>query len=119
MSRSRDLAALEVGEIKDGGARAAQTAKRPDPIEIIECGVIAGEQEMIAVVDDEAQSLVGVRSAAPSGGLRRLMQDHLKSGLGEANRGAQAGDAGLQRRDTDPSRRMPTRFLVKRKARRR
>ena len=48
---------------------------------------------MVAVVDDKAQGLVGVGSAASSGGLRRLMHDHLKSGLGEPHSGAQAGDA--------------------------
>ena len=48
---------------------------------------------MVAVVDDDAHGLVGVGSAAPSGGLRRLVHDHLESGLGEAHRGAQTRDA--------------------------
>ena len=87
------LAGSEIGEIEDRGAGAAQTVRRPDPAEIVERGVVAGQQEMVAVVDDEAQSRVEEGPAASSRRLRRLVHDRFNAGLGEAHRRAQAGDA--------------------------
>ncbi len=49
---------------------------------------------MVAVVDDEIEGLVVVRSAAPASGSRRLVHDDAETVLDQTDRGAQAGEAG-------------------------
>ena len=80
------LAAPHVGEIEDGGSQGRpDSSTRADPTEIVERRVVAGQQQMIAVVDDEAEGLVEVGSAAPAGGARRLVHDRRE---GRPRRGA-------------------------------
>ena len=64
--------------------------------------MVARQQQMIAVVYDEVEGLIVVRSAAPARGARRLVHDDAEAGLDKTDCCAQAGDAGPDDVD-DPS----------------
>ena len=86
------LAALEVREVEDRGAGIMQRPARADPIEIVERLAIARQQEMVAVVDDEAKRRIEIGPATAAREGRRLMHDDLAPGVDKAHGGAQAGD---------------------------
>ena len=54
---------------------------------------VAGEQEMIAVIDGEIGRGIEIGPAAAAGLLRGLVDMHLVAGVGEPHRGRQARDS--------------------------
>ena len=69
------LRAGEVDEIEGNFIRAGKLVLRPDEPEIGQGLSIAGQQQMIAVVDHRVQACVVVGPAAAAGFARRLMKD--------------------------------------------
>ena len=56
--------------------RSDQMLDRADTAQIIERGVIAGQQKMIAIVDGHADRRVVIGAAAPADERGRLVHDH-------------------------------------------
>ena len=74
----------------------------PIVAEIRHRGVIAREQQVIAVVDHHAELRIVIGAAAPARLPGRLMHDDALAPLGEANRGGEAGKSGTD--DVDGAR---------------
>ena len=60
---------------KTARAGIAQRRARADPVEIVERRAVARQQEMVAVVDDEAERRIEIGPAAAAREGRRLMHD--------------------------------------------
>src|SRR5580693_3401588 len=75
-----------------GGADVAQVSER---------GVVAGEQEMIAVVDGHADRGIVIGAAAAAGKRRGLVHDDAAAVLRQLERGGQTGKTGAD--DVDDS----------------
>ena len=69
------LAARQIGEGKFGTRRTDQAISAPMLAQIVERGVIAGQQQMIAVVDGHADRGVVIGTAAAAGKSGRLVHD--------------------------------------------
>src|SRR5271155_2094587 len=54
-----------------------------DPVEIGDCRAVAGEQQMVAVIDMAAESRIEIRAAAPAGVAARLVEPHAAPGIGQ------------------------------------
>ncbi len=67
-----------------------QRLARSDPVEIVQRLVIAGQQQVVAVIDDEAKRRVGIGPATAAGERRSLMHDDLAPGIEQTHGGAQA-----------------------------
>ena len=65
-------------------------------------GIVAGDHQVIAVVDPAAELGIDVGAAAAAGILRRLVQPHMRALLGEADRRGQPGEAGADHMDPAP-----------------
>ena len=87
------LAALEVREVEHSCAGIVQRPARPDAVEIVERLVIAGQQQVVAVVDDETERRIEIGPTTASRERRSLMHDDPHAPLDKAHSGAQAGDA--------------------------
>ena len=55
---------------------------------------VAGQQQMVAVVDGEIGRGVEIGAAAAAGLLRRLVDMHLATGVAQPHGGGKAGDSG-------------------------
>jgi len=73
------LAAGEIGEGEFGAPRSGQRLLSADDAQIIVNRAIAGEHEMIAVVDDAAKLGVEIGAAAAARLPRRLEQHHARA----------------------------------------
>ena len=88
------LAARQIGKGKLGRSRTDQAMLGADAAKIIECGAIARQQEVIAVVDRHADRRVVIRTAAAAGKSGRLVHDDVPAPRREPHRGRQAGETG-------------------------
>src|SRR5438876_1190558 len=70
--------------------RTAQARGCADPLEIVESCTVAAEQQMIAVVDAAAELAVEIGTAAAAGLRARLVNGHIATGAGEADRRRQS-----------------------------
>ena len=85
------LARGEIGERESGLARLPrQSVAGADAGEVIERRPIAGQEEVVAVVDDEVERRVVIGPAAPAGGARRLVHDDGSPLVRQPDRGAEA-----------------------------
>ncbi len=73
---------------------AVDRAARADPLEIVERAAIAGEQQMVAVVETAAELGVEIGTAAPAGMAARLVEPHFSPGGGQGYRGREPGKPG-------------------------
>ena len=96
------ITARDVRESEIGRSGTGESAGGADGIEIGQRGAIAGEQEMIAVVDHDAQCRVMIRPATSSGLAGALVHDDPPPALGETHRRSEAGQTGAD--DVDRSR---------------
>ena len=101
------LAALQIREIEDRAAWVMQRPARSDPVEIVERLAVARQEEMVAVVDDEAERRIEVGPAAAAREGRRLMHDDLGSRIDEAHGGAEARDPRADDMNGPPAHGMP------------
>ncbi len=74
----------------------------PDPGEVGECRKIAGQHEVIAVVDLDPERAVDIGAAAPAGLAGRLVHDDLGAGIADAQRRREPGQPGAD--DVDAGR---------------
>ena len=81
--------------------RADQPIRGADVAQIIERGVIARQQEVIAVVDRHAERGIVIGAAAAAGERRGLVHDDAVAARGQLQRGGQSGKAGAD--DVDGS----------------
>src|SRR5262249_13897498 len=65
-----------------------------DRAEIVARRAVAGEEQMIAVVDRHPDAGIVVRAAASAGEARRLVNDHAGAGLRQPQGRGQAGKSG-------------------------
>ena len=87
------LAAADIDEGKHRPPRSAQRVACADGGQILHHRVIAGEQQMIAVIQPHAECLVEIRSAPPTRRRSRLIERGANAGLGEADSRRQPGHA--------------------------
>ena len=80
----------------------ASRSRRADRREIGERGVIARQQQVIAVVDHHAELRIVIGAAAPARLSRRLVHDDALAPLAQPNRGGEAGESGAD--DVDGAR---------------
>ena len=86
------LARRQIDEGKLGVLRPAQAMFGADQFEERQRRMVAGQQEMIAVIDDHADGVI-VEGAAAAARLRRGLVHHdICTGVGEPNRSGEAGD---------------------------
>ncbi len=71
----------------------------PDPGEVIHRGVVAGQHQVIAVVDLDPERAVDIGAAAPAGLAGRLVDDDLGAGIAEAQRRREPGEPGADDMD--------------------
>ena len=89
------LAGGEIGERESGLARLPrQSVAGADAGEVIERRPIAGQEEVVAVVDDEVERRIVIGAAAPAGGARRLVHDDGSPLVRQPDRGAKAREPG-------------------------
>jgi hypothetical protein len=88
------LAARRLDKREDRVERAFERLTRADPIEIVARRAIAGEQEMVAVVDPAAEFGIEIRTTAPTGVPAGLVEPHRPTGVGERGRGGEPGEPG-------------------------
>ena len=67
-----------------------QSVAGADAGEVIERRPIAGQEEVVAVVDDEVERRIVIGPAAPAGGARRLVHDDGSPLVRQPDRGAEA-----------------------------
>ena len=91
---------VEEGELRSPRSRHA--VPRADGAEIAADRLIAGQDEVVAVVDHHAQCRVMIRPAASSGLAGGLVHEAPPPALGEAHRRSEAGQTGAD--DVDRSR---------------
>ena len=87
-------AAREIGEGEFRARRADQPRFGADAAQISERGVIAGQQQMVAVVDRHADRRIVIRTAAAAGEGGRLVHHDGAALRREPHRGGKAGEAG-------------------------
>ena len=87
--------------MKANSALSGPISRSAAPIDrqIAERRVIAREQQMIAIVDGDAELRVLVGAAAPARLPGLLVHDHALAAFGEANRGGKAGKPGTDDMD--------------------
>ena len=88
------LAGREVEEGKGRLFRPDQSVAGADRLEIGKHRPVAGEDEMIAVVDDEIERRIVIGAAAPAGLARRLIERDASARCGEPHGGGEAGETG-------------------------
>ena len=89
------LAGREVCEVEGGLVGTGErVGRRADGLEEAQRVGIAGEQQVVAVVEGQAQGRVVVGAAAPARLLGGLVQNHPGPGLGQGDGRGQAGQAG-------------------------
>ncbi len=74
--------------------RTDQLIGTADIVQKVHGGVIAGQQQMIAVVDGHADRRIVVGTAAAPGERRGLVHDHTIAARGQFERGRKAGKTG-------------------------
>src|SRR5439155_12235123 len=89
--------ALLLGEIDEREFRFGRPDEPiggPDPGEVGERRVVAGQHEVIAVVDLDAERVVDIGAAAPAGLAGRLVHDDVRAGIADAQRRREPGKPG-------------------------
>ena len=107
---SPDRPALAGREIDEGETRRRRPAKartRADEVEVRKGANIAGQHEMVAVVDLHAEGGIEIRAATPARLVGRLMKRDRQTARGQPHGGGQsrqtrADDMDLTRRQTRP-----------------
>lgn len=84
----------QVGEGEIGRFRPGQPVLRPDGGEIAGHGFIAGQDEMVAVVDHQAELAVAIGAATPPGLRGRFRQLHRQAPPGQRHRRREPGHPG-------------------------
>ena len=93
------LAGRRVDEIDRATPRAAHLRARADRVEIGERGAVAGQQQMVAVVDRHAERLVEIGAAAAAGLARGLVHHDVEGPAGERGRRGKPGEPGADHMD--------------------
>src|SRR5437867_5081944 len=89
--------ALPGRSIDKGKDRLLRTLKRIEPaapVEIAEGSIVAGKQEMVAVVDPAAELRIEIGSAAPAGMKARFVQTYLATCSSKLDCGSETGKTG-------------------------
>ena len=85
------------GEIDEGEARvrrAGQAVAPADAVEIAERGAVAGQQQMVAVVDGDAEGGIVIGAAASAGLVGCLVDDGALAAGAEPHGGGKSGKPG-------------------------
>src|SRR6516165_9209024 len=73
---------------------ALQGIERADPFEVVERGLVAGKQEMVAIINAAAELRIQIRTTAPAGIAARLIKPHVLAFGGQPDSSGEASKTG-------------------------